>query len=153
LSRRELFLKCVTPKHNIMRDVVQGICNADLIVAELTKAKKTEGQQRYDAYWQDQMADPEFRAIYKQEAAKKDLWLQLVEAREAAGLTQQQMAERLGVSQAQVARIEKRGYDAYTVNTLRKYVAALGEGFSLEISIHTPNDEKELGQLHHHPTT
>jgi DNA-binding XRE family transcriptional regulator len=102
------------------------------------KAKKTEGQNRYDAYWQGQMADPEFRALYEQEAAKKDLWLQLVEAREAAGLTQQQMAERLGVSQAQVARIEKRGYDAYTVNTLRKYVAALGEGFSLEISIHRP---------------
>lgn len=116
------------------------------------KEKKTEGQKRYDAYWQQKMADPEFQALYEQEAAKKDLWLQLVEAREAAGLTQQQMAERLGVSQAQVARIEKRGYDAYTVNTLRKYVAALGEGFSLEISIHTPMGEEQAGQLHHQPT-
>jgi len=45
------------------------------------------------------------------------------------------LAERLGVSQAQVARIEKRGYDSYTLTTLRRYVEALGEGYSLEVSI------------------
>ncbi len=44
------------------------------------------------------------------------------------GLTQAAMAKRLGVSQAQVSRIEKQGYDAYTLNTLRKYVRALGKG-------------------------
>ncbi len=96
------------------------------------------GQRLYEEYWAQQMADPEFQVIYEAEAAKKELWLQLVEARQAAGLTQAQVAERLGVSQAQVARIEKRGYDAYTLTTLRKYIAALGEGFSLEITIHIP---------------
>ena len=44
------------------------------------------------------LADPENRSIYEQEAAKKALWLQLVEARLAAGLTQEQFAQRLGVS-------------------------------------------------------
>jgi predicted transcriptional regulator len=48
------------------------------------------------------------------------------------------LAKRLGVSQAQVARIEKRGYDRYTLSTLRRYVQALGEGFSLEVSIKIP---------------
>jgi transcriptional regulator with XRE-family HTH domain len=64
----------------------------------------------------------------------------LVQARQALGLTQAEMAERIGVSQAQVSRIEKRGYDAYTLNTLRKYVAALGEGYSLEVRVRTPQD-------------
>jgi transcriptional regulator with XRE-family HTH domain len=58
-----------------------------------------------------------------------------VEARQAAGLTLAELAQRLGVSQAQVARMEKRGYDAYTLTTLRRYVAALGEGFSLSVEI------------------
>ncbi len=90
--------------------------------------------------WRDEfLADPERRAIYEEEAAKSELWLQLVEARRAAGLTQKQMAERLGVSQAQVARIEKEDYDAYTLNTLRRYVAALGEGFSLEVRVRLPD--------------
>ena len=94
-----------------------------------------EGQRRYEDYWAMQMADPEFRRIYDEEAAKKELWLQLVEARQAAGLTQAEVGKRLGVSQAQVARIEKRGYDAYTLNTLRRYVQALGEDFSLQVAI------------------
>ncbi|MBI2941362.1 MAG: XRE family transcriptional regulator [Chloroflexi bacterium] len=97
-----------------------------------------EGRQRYEEYWERQMADPEFRRIYEEEAAKKELWLQLVEARQAAGLTQAEVAKRLGISQAQVARIEKRGYDAYTLNTLRRYVKALGEGFTLEVKVHRP---------------
>ncbi len=81
------------------------------------------------------MADPAFRAVYAEEAAKKELWLQLIEARQDAGLTQAEVAKRLGVSQAQVARIEQRGYDSHSLNTLRRYVAALGPGFTLEVTI------------------
>jgi HTH-type transcriptional regulator/antitoxin HipB len=95
----------------------------------------TPGQRRYEDYWARQMADPEFRAVYEEEAAKKELWLQLVEARQAAGLTQAELAKRLGVSQAQVARIEKRGYDAYTLTTLRRYVQALGDDFTLQVAV------------------
>jgi len=94
-----------------------------------------EGEASYQEWRDKLMADPEFRKVYEEEAAKKDLWLQLVEARQAAGLTQEEMAERLGVSQAQVARIEKRGYDAYTLKTLRRYVAALGDQFRLEVTV------------------
>jgi HTH-type transcriptional regulator/antitoxin HipB len=94
-----------------------------------------EGKQAYQE-WRDSLwANPEYRAIYEQEAAKKELWLQLVEARQKARLTQAELARRLGVSQAQVARMEKRGYDAYTLNSLRRYVQALGEGFSLDIAV------------------
>ena len=94
-----------------------------------------EGRQRYHDYWATKMADSEFRAVYDEEAAKKDVWLQLVEARQAAGLTQAELATRLGVSQAQVARIEKRGYDGYTLNTLRRYVQALGADFTLQVAV------------------
>jgi DNA-binding XRE family transcriptional regulator len=96
---------------------------------------RTQGQSEYDAFWEGRFADPEFRAVYAKESANKELWLQLVEARQAAGLTQAEVAERLGVSQAQVARIEKRGYDACTLTSLRRYVAALGEGFTLKVEI------------------
>jgi DNA-binding XRE family transcriptional regulator len=94
-----------------------------------------EGQHNYQEWREGFLADPENRRIYEEEAVKKDLWLQLAEARQAAGLTQEQLAKRIGVSQAQVARIEKRGYDAYTLTTLRRYVHALGEGFRLEVNV------------------
>jgi DNA-binding XRE family transcriptional regulator len=96
-----------------------------------------EGEAHYRRYRERLLADPEVAAVYQEEADKKALWLQLVEARQKVGLTQAEMAGRLGVSQAQVARIEKRGYDAYTLNTLRRYVAALGGGFVLEVRVST----------------
>ena len=94
-----------------------------------------EGRQSYQEWRDALLANPEFRAVYEEEAAKKELWLQLVEARQRAGITQAELARRLGVSQAQVARMEKRGYDAYTLTSLRHYVQALGEGFSLEVAV------------------
>lgn len=81
------------------------------------------------------LTDPQFRAIYEEEATQKELWLQLVEARKTTGLTQEQVAGRMGISQAQVARIEKRGYANYTLQTLRRYLDALGSHFALRVAV------------------
>src|SRR5438876_10155011 len=110
------------------------------------KYTQKDGCRLYEEYRARAFADPEFRAIYEVEAAKMELWLQLVEARQAAGLTQQEVARRLGVSQAQVARIEKRGYDAYTLRTLQRYVEALGDQFKLAIAIQKVNGSGSLAE-------
>ena len=89
-------------------------------------------------------ADPKLRAIYEEEARKKDLWLQLVEARLEAGLTQKDVAKRMGISQAQVARIEKRGYEAHTLRTLQRYIEALGNRYKLVVSIQKNDDANAL---------
>jgi DNA-binding XRE family transcriptional regulator len=93
------------------------------------------GQASYEEWRDDLRADPEYQAIYDEEAARSALWLQLVEARQAAGLTRVDVAERLGVSPAQVARIEKRGYDVCSLNTLRRYLAALQADYTLEVTV------------------
>ena len=100
-----------------------------------------EGAERYQQWRARLLSTPERRRIYEEEAAKKELWLQLVEARQQAGLTQAELAERLGISQAQVSRLERRGYDAYTLNSLRRYVEALGNGFRLEVAVRTTEPE------------
>jgi DNA-binding XRE family transcriptional regulator len=104
---------------------------------------QADGRRLFEEERARRMEDPEYRAISEEEAQKKELWLQLAEARQTAGLTQAEVAKRLGVSQAQVARIEKRGYDAYTLTTLRRYVHALGEGFTLEVKVHQPQAQEE----------
>ena len=106
------------------------------------KVKQSIRKKEKDSYssWKKELAaNPAYKTVYKEEAAKKELWLQLVEARLAAGLTQVEMAKRLGVSQAQVARFEKQGYDAYTLTSLRRYIQALGENFSLEVTVSRPS--------------
>jgi len=55
---------------------------------------------------------------------------ELVRLREAAGLTQKEMAERFGVSQARISQIEN-GRD-FHFSTLQKYIAALGGTLRVE---------------------
>jgi predicted XRE-type DNA-binding protein len=109
----------------------------------MSKKTMSEGDRRYCEYRDKQMADAKFRAIYEEEAAKKELWMQLVVARQAAGLTQAELAKRLGVSQAQVARLEKKGYEDYTLNSLRRYVEALGAEFRLEVKVRRSEEKPQ----------
>lgn len=111
----------------------------------------TEGEISYKR-WRDKLRkNPEYQAIYEEEAAKSNLWLQLVQARQAVGLTQVELAKRLGVSQAQIARVEKRGYDSYTLKSLRKYIQALGGGFSLEVKVKQPRQKDQDQSAHAAP--
>ena len=87
------------------------------------------GEASFREWYDGAIATLEGGAAYVEEAAKMDLWLDSVNARQAAGLTQAQVAERLGVTPARVASIEKRGYEAYPLSTLRRYVAAMGHQF------------------------
>jgi predicted XRE-type DNA-binding protein len=50
----------------------------------------------------------------------------LAEIRETAGLDQSVVAERLGVSQSRVSRIERGDIDHAELATIRAYVGALG---------------------------
>jgi hypothetical protein len=60
----------------------------------------------------------------------------LAQARVRAGLTQLQMAERLGISQSDVSKLERRA--DLRVSTLRGYVQALGA--RLHLALQGPED-------------
>src|SRR5688500_3046864 len=54
------------------------------------------------------------------------------EAREAAGLSQRDLAARMGTSQAAIARLEAGGVGA-TLTTLQRVATALGLALSIEL--------------------
>ena len=71
------------------------------------------------------MEDPEYRAEYYALKPTFELTMHLIEARLNAGLTQDQIAERMDTTQSAVARLE--GWSSNpSVNTLRKYADATG---------------------------
>ncbi len=71
------------------------------------------------------MKDPEYRAEYEATQPAFDLMKALMGARVHSGLTQEQIAERMGTTQSAVARLE--GWSANpSVKTLRKYAEATG---------------------------
>jgi DNA-binding XRE family transcriptional regulator len=118
-------------------------------MAEKKRTETTPEEESYLQWREEFLSDPERRTIYEEEAAKSELWLQLVEARQEAGLTQQEMAERLGVSQAQVSRIEKEGYDAYTLNTLENMSQLWVRDTSLKSPFIHPTQKNQLVTCQH----
>ena len=60
---------------------------------------------------------------------------QLRELREALGLTQIQLADALDVSQNRVSRLEHGDLERTQVDTLRRYVEAVGGQLHVEVEI------------------
>ena len=56
----------------------------------------------------------------------------LRELREQAGLTQGQLAERIGVGQRQVSKIEHGDLDSAKIGTIRRYLEAVGGDLAVE---------------------
>jgi len=69
------------------------------------------------------LADREVRAAYDALGAEFDLSQELIAARVRAGLTQAEVAERMGTTQSVVARLES-GAQMPSVNTLLKFAKA-----------------------------
>ena len=69
------------------------------------------------------LADREVRAVYDALADEFDLARELIAARVRAGLTQAEVAERMGTTQSVVARLES-GAQMPSVNTLLKFAKA-----------------------------
>jgi Predicted transcription factor, homolog of eukaryotic MBF1 len=78
-----------------------------------------------DDFIVDQMKDPRFKAGFEAEAEKLESAVQLMLAREAAGLSQRDLAAKSGVPQSTIARVE-RGANT-SVDTLSKLAYALGK--------------------------
>ncbi len=72
----------------------------------------------------EDLGDDEVRTAYGEELAKIDFALALTKARKELNLTQQQLAEQLGVSQAYVARLES-GLANPTVGKMGSIFASL----------------------------
>ena len=69
------------------------------------------------------LADREVRAAYETLGGEFDLARELIAARVRAGLTQAEVAERMGTTQSVVARLES-GAQMPSVNTLLKFAKA-----------------------------
>jgi predicted transcriptional regulator len=71
------------------------------------------------------MDNPEFRAEYEKADAEFAVIEALVKARMEAGLTQTEVAERIGTTQSAIARLEGGGVSP-SLATLRRYAEATG---------------------------
>jgi transcriptional regulator with XRE-family HTH domain len=75
------------------------------------------------------MENPEFQAEYDALEEEFAVFDALIEARKAAGLSQAEVAKRMGTKTPAIARLESAGgkhKPSPTLNTLRRYAKAVG---------------------------
>ena len=81
--------------------------------------------ERFKAVKKKMLSDPEVREAYQAMAGEFGLARELIAARVRAGLTQAEVAKRMGTTQSAVARLEG-GRRLPSMKTLLRYAEATG---------------------------
>lgn len=92
---------------------------------------------------QNLLTDPEVKAEYERLGPIFAVVGEMIEARRAAGLTQTEIANRMGTSQSVVARLENARHMP-TFEMIARYAAAIGR----RLDIHLVPSGSECGVSH-----
>lgn len=82
------------------------------------------------------MADPEFKVAYDALEDEYSALTTFLEARKAAGLTQEEIANRMGTTKSAISRLESslgNGHSSPSLTTLRRYASAVGCKLELKL--------------------
>jgi transcriptional regulator with XRE-family HTH domain len=78
------------------------------------------------------LADADVKAEYERLKPVMELAWTLVEARKRAGMTQAEVAAKMGTTQSAIARVES-GRASPTLETVRRYFDATGSMFKIQL--------------------
>ncbi len=85
----------------------------------------------FNSYLNKQMENIEFRAEYEALEPEFSIIQAMIDARKASGLTQKELAERTGIAQADISKLEN-GSANPSLRTLRRLAAGMGMQLKLE---------------------
>ena len=97
-------------------------------------------ETNFDRYLQEQLRDPEFAERFNKAGEAWDVAMQLTALRKSHGLSQQELAKRVGTSQQQISRLESPSYEGHSLSMLRKVAGVLGA--SVQVKIHHEKSPK-----------
>ena len=89
----------------------------------------------FDRYLEEQLKDPDFVRRYQKAGEAWDVALQLAALRKKAGLSQKELAQRVGTSQQQISRLESTSYEGHSLSMLRRVAEALGATVHINIQL------------------
>lgn len=85
----------------------------------------------YRDFLDEQLKDPKFRAEYEELEPEFAIIRAMIEARQSAGLTQKQLAEKTGIDQSEISRYEN-GNGNPSLRTLQRLAQGMGMRMKLE---------------------
>lgn len=87
----------------------------------------------FESVLKESLKDPKFKKEYEKLGPKYDLIKQVIEAKTKLGLTQKEIADRMGTKQSALARFESGNINP-TLNFMQKLAKALNTTLRLTIS-------------------
>lgn len=81
------------------------------------------------------MKGPKLQALYVEEKINYQAALAIRQAREAAGLTQAQLAKKIGTIQSVVSRLEDADYEGHTLKILERNAEALKQRVVIHLEL------------------
>jgi transcriptional regulator with XRE-family HTH domain len=87
----------------------------------------------FDIYLKEQLKDQDFAERFKKAGEAWDVAIKLASLRKASGLSQKQLAKRVGTSQQQISRLESPSYEGHSLSMLRRVAEVLGATVHVEI--------------------
>ena len=81
---------------------------------------------RLNAYINKQMENPEFKKAYDEMEPEYEIVRAIINARSEQNMTQKELAERTGIQQSHISRLESGNYNP-SLKFLKKVAAGLGK--------------------------
>jgi ribosome-binding protein aMBF1 (putative translation factor) len=92
----------------------------------------------------EKMKNPEFAKAWHELDMEFSILENVIRARKRAGMTQIELARRIGTKQPVLSRLEKGGFDKANIETLRKIANALNHELVVKF-------EPKKNHVPHHP--
>ena len=80
---------------------------------------------KFSEYREKKLQEPEFRKEYDALESEFDIIQAMIDARKQSGLTQKELAERTGINQADISKLEN-GTANPSIRTLRRLADGMG---------------------------
>ena len=85
----------------------------------------------FDKYLNEQLQNPDFKKEWDENELEYQLMMMILKARNEQNLTQSELAERTGIRQSNISRIEK-GQALPSISTLCKIARGLGKQLQIK---------------------
>jgi transcriptional regulator with XRE-family HTH domain len=87
----------------------------------------------FDRYLEEHLRDPGFAERFEKAGEAWDVALQIAALRKDSGLSQIELAKRVGTSQQQISRLESPSYEGHSLSMLRRVAGVLGASVKVKI--------------------
>jgi len=107
---------------------------------------KRSSKTNFDRYLDEQLKDAGFKDRFERAGEAWDVAMKLASLRKEAGLSQKELAQKVGTSQQQISRLESPSYEGHSLSMLRRIAAVLGATVHLDIQRITVSSQAAVAE-------